>query len=83
MPGERFPWASGASLGRGRVSRDPEIEWGMLSEAARRGVVQAVGEACAKVLGWARPRLFRAEAAGGEQKTSRGSQTGAQGPRSQ
>lgn len=55
----------------------------MLSEAARGGVVQAVGEACAKVLGWARPRLFKAEAAGGEQKKSRGSQTGAQGPRSQ
>lgn len=82
MLGECFPWASGASLRRGRVSRDPEIRWETLSEAARGGVGQAVGEACAKVLGWARPCLFKAEAAGGEQK-SRGSQMGEHGPRSQ
>ena len=34
MLGEHFPWASGASLRRGRVSRDPENGWETLSEAA-------------------------------------------------
>ena len=82
MLGECFPRALGTSLRRGYVSRDPEIGWETLSEAACGGVGQAVGEACAKVLGWAWPRLFKAEAAGGEQK-SRGSQMGAHGPRSQ